>query len=189
MISASLALVLLIIAGIWMLLQHHEPERDSKRRIISRIDEILPQTQCQQCGYPGCLPYAQAIVSANAPIDQCPPGGQVVRRALTELLGRSGTSRRRAADFALTSAQVVVIDEPACIGCTKCIQACPVDAIVGASKQVHTIISTQCTGCELCIEPCPVDCIDIVDVADDIAHWRWQRPHYAGRERRLIARS
>lgn len=126
-------------------------------------------------------------MSADAPIDQCPPGGQVVRRALTELLGRTGTSLRRAADFAVTS-QVVVIDEPACIGCTKCIQACPVDAIVGAAKQMHTVITAACTGCELCIEPCPVDCIDIVDTADDIGQWRWQRPHYTGRERRVIAR-
>ena len=169
-----------------MLLHHQEPERDSKRRIISRVDEILPQTQCQQCGYPGCLPYARAIVSDNAPIDQCPPGGQVVHRALVELLGRPESSMRRA-DFA-ESSHVVVIDEPACIGCTKCIQACPVDAIVGAAKQMHTVITAACTGCELCIDPCPVDCIDIIDAADDLAHWRWQRLHYAGHERRMIAR-
>jgi len=169
-----------------MLLHHHEPERDSKRRIIARVDEILPQTQCQQCGYPGCLPYAEAIVVANAPIDQCPPGGQVVRRALAELLGRTGTSLRRAADFTVTS-QIVVIDETVCIGCTKCIQACPVDAIVGASKQMHTVVSAECTGCELCIEPCPVDCIDIVNAVEGLANWRWQRPLYAGRDRRTVA--
>ena len=112
MITASLLLVFLITAGIWMLLRHHEPERDSKRRIIARVDEILPQTQCQQCGYPGCLPYAQAIVSANAPTDQCPPGGQVVRRALVELLGRTEASPGREAEFSISS-QVVVIDEQA----------------------------------------------------------------------------
>jgi electron transport complex protein RnfB len=188
MIAGSLLLALLITAGIWMVLHHHEPERDSKRRIIARVDEILPQTQCQQCGYPGCLPYAKAVVSANAPIDQCPPGGQVVRRALAELLGRTGASLGRGGDFAITP-QIVVIDEPACIGCTKCIQACPVDAIVGAAKQMHTVISSDCTGCELCIEPCPVDCIHIVDTIEGIADWRWPRPRYSGRDRRMMTGS
>ena len=185
MITASLLLVFLITAGIWMLLHHHEPERDSKRRIIAQVDEILPQTQCQQCGYPGCLPYAQAIVSVNAPTDQCPPGGQVVRRALVELLGRTEASPGREADFSISS-QVVVIDEQACIGCTKCIQACPVDAIVGASKQMHTVVGADCTGCELCIEPCPVDCIHIIDPIGGVAEWQWERPRYTGRDRRNI---
>ena len=185
MIAASLLLVVLVITGVWMLLHHHEPERDPMHRIIARIDEILPQTQCQQCGYPGCLPYADAIVSGHASIDQCPPGGQVVRRSLAELLGRAETSLRRAVDFP-TTGQVVVIDEPACIGCTKCIGACPVDAIVGAAKQMHAVVSAECTGCELCIAPCPVDCIDIVSAADGIDQWRWRVPEYSGPERRGI---
>ena len=129
MIAAAIMLIALVTAGVWMLLHHLEPERDSKRRIIRRINDILPQTQCQQCGYQGCLPYAQEIVSAGASIDQCPPGGQGVHRSLAELLGRSGNPLLRVADSTLIK-QVVVIDEPVCIGCTKCIQACPVDAIV-----------------------------------------------------------
>lgn len=183
MMAASLALIALVAAGMWMLLHHHEPERDSTRRIVLRIDEILPQTQCQQCGYPGCLPYAAAIVAVGAPIDQCPPGGQHVRRALAELLGRPGSSLRRAAD-STTAGQVVIIDEAACIGCTKCIQACPVDAIVGAAKQMHTVLSVECTGCELCIPPCPVDCIDIVSALEEGDQWRWPLPAYTGADRR-----
>jgi electron transport complex protein RnfB len=104
---------------------------------------------------------------------------------LAELLGRAGTSLRRAAD-STSIGQVVVIDEPACIGCTKCIGACPVDAIVGAAKQMHSVVSAACTGCELCIAPCPVDCIDIVSAADGIDEWRWQVPGYSGPERRSI---
>ena len=183
MIAAAIMLIGLVIAGVWVLLHHLEPELDSKRRIVRRIDDILPQTQCQQCGYPGCLPYAQAIVSAGASIDQCPPGGQVVHRSLAELLGRSGNPLLRIADSTLIK-QVVVIDEPVCIGCTKCIQACPVDAIVGAAKQMHTVVTAQCTGCELCIAPCPVDCIDIVNLDAAVEQWRWGRPQYSGPERR-----
>jgi electron transport complex protein RnfB len=187
MLVAAFVLMSLVFVAAWMLLHHLDPERDSRRRIIRRIDEILPQTQCRQCGYPGCLPYAQAIVYAGAAIDQCPPGGQVVHRSLAELLGRTGASLLRPADADVVT-QVVVIDEPRCIGCTKCIQACPVDAIVGAAKQMHTVIAAECTGCNLCIEPCPVDCIDIVDVEDSTDYWWRTRPEYVGPNRRTQSR-
>lgn len=186
MLSALVLLTVLVAAGIWMLLHHLQPERDSTRRIIQRVDDILPQTQCQQCGYGGCLPYAQAIVSQNESLDLCPPGGQLVRRSLTELLGRSVVYQRRIEDSAPLVSQVV-IDEAACIGCTKCIAACPVDAIVGAAKQMHTVIADQCTGCELCIAPCPVDCIETIDAA--VVQWRWPAPQFLGPERRNLART
>ena len=188
MLLTACVFAALVAAGLWMLAYHHEPERDSQRRIVLRIDEILPQTQCRECGYPGCLPYAEAIVMHDESIDRCPPGGEFVRRSLAELLGRSTRSRRRAADES-AAAVVAVIDETACIGCTKCIVACPVDAIVGARQQMHTVIRDDCTGCKLCIPPCPVDCIDLVTIAAGPGDWRWPRPEYAGPERRTAARS
>lgn len=183
MLSAALVLLILSALGAWMLLHHLEPERDSRRRLIARVDEILPQTQCRECGYDGCRPYAEAIVVAGESIARCPPGGDGVRRSLAELLGRTAYSERRAADLGEVTA-VVVIDEAVCIGCTKCIAACPVDAIVGAAKQMHTVVESLCTGCKLCIPPCPVDCIDVVDAARGIDDWRWPAPAYAGPERR-----
>ena len=182
MLSAALVLLVLSALGAWMLLHHLEPERDSRSRLVARVDEILPQTQCRECGYNGCLPYAEAIVVAGESIDRCPPGGDGVRRSLAELLGRTTYSERRAADLGDVT-EVVVIDEAVCIGCTKCIAACPVDAIVGAAKQMHTVIAPLCTGCRLCIPPCPVDCIDVVDAVRGIEEWRWP-PAYAGPERR-----
>lgn len=127
----------------------------------TEIDALLPQTQCMRCGYPACLPYAEAIANGKADINQCPPGGQAGVDALAGLLGRE--SKPLDPFFGREAAPTVaLIDEDVCIGCTKCIQACPVDAIVGAAKRMHTIISAECTGCELCIPPCPVDCIAMV---------------------------
>lgn len=128
---------------------------------VRRIEALLPQTQCRQCGYPGCHPYAEALAAGHANINQCPPGGDEGARELAALLGvefkpvdtRYGLPKPPA---------VAVIDERLCIGCTLCIQACPVDAIVGASKLMHTVITRDCTGCELCVPPCPVDCISMV---------------------------
>jgi electron transport complex protein RnfB len=125
----------------------------------------LPQTQCTRCGYPACRPYAEAIADGRADINQCPPGGQTGVDALADLLDRM-TKPLDPAYGLETAPAVALIDEDVCIGCTKCIQACPVDAIVGAAKRMHAIIAAECTGCELCIPPCPVDCIDMVVTQD-----------------------
>ncbi|SRR6056297_165068 len=129
--------------------------------LVERIDAVLPQTQCAQCGYPGCRPYARAIVEGSAEINQCPPGGEQTIRALAELLGREALPLDPARGT-VPSPRVAVIREAECIGCARCLPACPVDAIVGAPQYLHTVIERECTGCELCLEPCPVDCIDLV---------------------------
>ena len=160
---------------------------------VDEVDNLLPQTQCGQCGYPGCRPYAQAMLDEGADINRCPPGGALTLQALAALLERPvlpldpGCGETK-------PPQVVEIEEAACIGCTKCIQACPVDAIVGAAKRMHTVIAAECTGCELCIPPCPVDCIVIkplpLAVADMTAGSRLRlamerRARYQARQRRL----
>jgi electron transport complex protein RnfB len=138
---------------------------ESSATLAQRIDALLPQTQCTRCSYPACRDYANAIAAEVADINQCPPGGARGIELLAQLLGRqakplnpnNGIEKPR---------EIAVIDEEICIGCTKCIQACPVDAIVGAAKVMHTIIVAECSGCELCIAPCPVDCIDMVPAND-----------------------
>ena len=132
--------------------------------LAERIDALLPQTQCTMCGYPACRPYAEAIARGEAEINRCPPGGDEGVVRLAHALGREPLPLDPARG-ACRPPQVAVIDEATCIGCTKCIQACPVDAIVGASKLMHTVISGWCTGCELCLPPCPVDCIALVSAA------------------------
>jgi electron transport complex protein RnfB len=128
---------------------------------VEAIDAVLPQTQCTQCGFTGCLPYAEAIAAGDADINRCPPGGDDVIRALSALTGLPytplDTTRGEHKPRLLA-----VIDEAVCIGCTICIQKCPVDAIVGAAKRMHTVIADECTGCELCVAPCPVDCIALI---------------------------
>lgn len=143
--------------------------------VADRIDAILPQTQCGQCGFPGCRPYAEAIAAGEAEINRCPPGGEAGVRALAELLGRQAVplDAERGVE---KPPQLALIREVECIGCTKCIQACPVDAIVGAPKLMHTVIAELCTGCELCLPPCPVDCIDLVPVQTTLDNWRWPKP-------------
>ncbi len=126
--------------------------------LIERLDRILPQTQCGQCGYAGCRPYAEAMAAGQADVDCCPPGGDAGARALAHVLDVAPKSYDRGRG-AHKPAQVAVIVEADCIGCTKCIQACPVDAIIGAGKYMHTVIESLCTGCELCLPACPVDCI------------------------------
>jgi electron transport complex protein RnfB len=153
--------------------------------LAERIDALLPQTQCTRCGYPACMDYAKAIAGGEAAINQCPPGGAAGIAALAQLLGRellplnpaNGVEKPR---------EIALIDENACIGCTKCIQACPVDAIVGASKFMHTIIADECTGCELCVAPCPVDCIAMVPATmpADAKKYRARYLAHSQRERR-----
>jgi electron transport complex protein RnfB len=126
--------------------------------LVERLDRILPQTQCGQCGFAGCRPYAEAMARGEADVDHCPPGGDAGARALAHVLGVPAKPYDRSRGMH-KPVQVAVIVEPDCIGCTKCIQACPVDAIVGAAKHMHTVIEPLCTGCELCIPACPVDCI------------------------------
>ena len=146
--------------------------------VADQIDALLPQTQCGQCGYPGCRPYAEAMAKGEADINQCVPGGEAGIAALSDLLGRDAKPLNPE-NGVFKPKMLAVIDEASCIGCTLCIQACPVDAILGASKQMHTVIASECTGCELCVPPCPVNCIDMVPVAPDINNWKWPEPRKA----------
>ncbi|HTV97912.1 MAG TPA: RnfABCDGE type electron transport complex subunit B [Steroidobacteraceae bacterium] len=124
------------------------------------IDALLPQTQCTRCGYAGCLPYAAAIAAGEAPINQCPPGGRATIQALADLLGRAFEPLNPAHGVE-SPPRVAWIDEQRCIGCARCLPPCPVDAIVGAPKYLHSVLIERCTGCELCLAPCPVDCIEM----------------------------
>jgi electron transport complex protein RnfB len=134
--------------------------RPDSESLPARIDALLPQTQCGQCRYPGCRPYAEAIARGEAGTDQCPPGGDHTARALADLLGR--VHRPVNPEFgAASSASVALVNEDLCIGCALCLPACPVDAIVGAPRFMHTVIEAHCTGCGLCVPPCPVDCIEM----------------------------
>ncbi len=143
--------------------------------VTEQINALLPQTQCGQCGYPGCHPYADAIAHGKADINQCPPGGMTVISCIADLLQRE--PKLLNPDNGIeTPRSVAVIDESLCIGCTLCIKACPVDAILGASKQMHTVIASECTGCDLCLPPCPVDCIEMIPLLADNSDWRWPAP-------------
>jgi electron transport complex protein RnfB len=137
--------------------------------LIERIDSILPQTQCRQCGFLGCMPYAEAIAAGSASINQCPPGGEAGIQQLADLLGINPIPLN-AANGVTKPKAAALIDEQDCIGCTLCIDACPVDAIVGAAKQMHTVIEAECTGCELCLAPCPVDCIRMTPPTLESSH-------------------
>jgi electron transport complex protein RnfB len=143
--------------------------------VVEQINNLLPQTQCGQCNFPGCRPYAEAIAAGDADINHCPPGGEATIQALANLLGRDIKSLDP--DYGEEKPlAIAVIDEDLCIGCTICIRACPVDAILGASKQMHTVIESECTGCDLCVEPCPVDCIDMVVPESRPNDWKWPSP-------------
>ncbi len=162
---AAIIVLSLLFAGFgWLLSFSSKRLATEGDPLPDKIDALLPQTQCGQCGYPGCRPYAEAIARDEADINQCPPGGESCVLALAELLGREPKPLDPAFGLEKPPA-VAVIDEPRCIGCALCLQACPVDAILGAPKFMHTVLSAECTGCELCVPVCPVDCIDMMNAA------------------------
>ncbi|SFE57949.1 RnfABCDGE type electron transport complex subunit B [Nitrosomonas sp. Nm166] len=138
------------------------------QQLIEQIDAILPQTQCGKCGFPGCRLYAEAIAEGRADINQCPPGDQEGIQKLAELLGVPPKPLNTSHGFPRVGKVVAWIDERICIGCTFCVQSCPVDAIVGAAKQMHIVIAAECTGCELCIAPCPMDCISLIPIDEEV---------------------
>jgi electron transport complex protein RnfB len=172
MLIAILAIALL--SGVFGLLLGYSAIRFKVEGdpVADQVESLLPQTQCGQCGYPGCRPYAEAVARGEEEINRCVPGGEATVRTLADMLGRDPV----ALAVEEKPPAVAVIDEQTCIGCTLCLQACPVDAIVGAPKQLHGIIAAECTGCELCLPPCPVECIHMVPVGTDIPHWRWPYP-------------
>ncbi|HWU84998.1 MAG TPA: electron transport complex subunit RsxB [Rhodocyclaceae bacterium] len=157
----------------------HPAADTAEERLTARIDAVLPQTQCTKCGYDGCRPYAAALARGEADINQCPPGGDAGIHVLADLLGRP-YKLLNPANGVEQPRLVAVIDEPVCIGCTLCIQACPVDAIIGAAKLMHTVVPELCSGCDLCVAPCPVDCISMQPVPpeelqrDRTEQWREQ---------------
>ncbi len=144
--------------------------------LADKVDSLLPQTQCGQCTFPGCRPYAEAIAKGEAPINQCPPGGETTMLALADLLDVEPLDLNEEDIKENDMPEVAIIIEEDCIGCTLCIQACPVDAIVGAAKLMHTVIESECTGCELCLPPCPVDCIIMQPLDTTIDNWKWKQP-------------
>ena len=141
------------------------PERDE---LVAQLDRLLPQQQCARCGFPGCRPYAEAILAGDADINQCAPGGDKTIVDIARLLQREARPLNTAYGE-YRPPQVALIDEEVCIGCARCLEACPVDAILGAPRYLHTVIAEACTGCELCLPPCPVDCISLVEVSAESA--------------------
>jgi electron transport complex protein RnfB len=158
--------------------------------LAESIDALLPQTQCTRCGYSGCRPYADAIANGQAAINQCPPGGGATIAALAELLGREPLPLNPA-NGVEAPARIAFIDESRCIGCAKCLPPCPVDAIVGAQRQMHTVIAALCTGCELCVAPCPVDCISMIEPPTSLAQPApmENRARYDARNTRIARRA
>ena len=155
-----------------------------------QIDELLPQTQCGLCSYGGCMPYAEAITYEHAAINLCPPGGVKTLVALGELLKQDITAFIPDMEVKTKSPTLAIIREPECIGCKKCINVCPVDAILGTAKHMHTVITDECTGCELCVPACPVDCIDIIALTDNsstlVEKSKLARKRFQSREKRIL---
>lgn len=141
--------------------------------IVDKIDDLLPQSQCGQCGYPGCRPYAEAVGNNGERINRCAPGGEAVMNKIATLLNVDPQPIGDDGQTAESVRMLAIIDEANCIGCTKCIQACPVDAIVGATRAMHTVVSDLCTGCNLCVDPCPTQCIELRPVAQTPDTWKW----------------
>jgi Na+-translocating ferredoxin:NAD+ oxidoreductase subunit B len=156
---------------------------------LERIDALLPQTQCTRCGYSGCRPYAEAIANGEANINQCPPGGQSLIDSLARLLNREALPLNPA-NGVEAPLLVAVIDEARCIGCARCLAPCPVDAVVGAPKFMHTVVADLCTGCELCLPPCPVDCIELRPApAGQVNHPGLNRARYEAHALRYARRA
>ncbi|QBR83175.1 RnfABCDGE type electron transport complex subunit B [Legionella israelensis] len=153
---------------------------------VKDIDALLPQTQCGECGYEGCMPYAEALAAGQAPVDRCPPGGITTLKRLASLLKIDPSPYLEAVKANTRTPAVANIREAECIGCTKCIQACPVDAVIGSGKHMHTVIPQECTGCGLCIEPCPVDCIDLLPLPEPLYDKEQARARYHARQSRLL---
>lgn len=141
--------------------------------IVDKVEALLPQSQCGQCGYPGCRPYAEAVANNGEMINKCAPGGEAVMLKLADTLGIDPQPLDQATMESNPVRKVAFIDESNCIGCTKCIQACPVDAIVGSTRAMHTVITDLCTGCDLCVAPCPTDCIEMRPVEQTTSTWKW----------------
>src|SRR3990167_11399222 len=161
---------------------------------VEAINALLPQTQCGECGFAGCLPYAEALAQGQTSIDCCPPGGIFTLKKLASFLSIDPEPYISAVQMNTRKPSLAVINEKECIGCTKCIQACPVDAILGSAKSMHTIIANECTGCELCVAPCPVDCIDLIETTParlspedrpDKRQTSYYRQRFIDREQRL----
>jgi electron transport complex protein RnfB len=162
---------------------------ESAPDLVAQIDALLPQTQCTRCGYPGCRPYAAAMAGGQAPINQCPPGGSSTIQALAALLGKDFQALNPA-NGVEAPPRIAWIDESRCIGCARCLAPCPVDAIVGAPKFMHTVLLDRCTGCELCIAPCPVDCIEMRPGAVPAAHQPdLNRSRYGAHTERALRRT
>lgn len=153
---------------------------------VKEIDALLPQTQCGECSYPGCMPYAEAMVQGAAPINKCPPGGVETVKALGAALHVDPSPFLQEAEEHTRQPSVAMIREAECIGCTKCIKACPVDAIIGSGKLMHAIITHECTGCGLCVEPCPVDCIEMMPLNETEYNKDLARKRYNSRQARLL---
>lgn len=175
MISALILLIALIALCGALLGYFAQRFKTDDDPLVEKIDAILPQTQCGQCGFAGCKPYAQAIANQEADINCCPPGGQEGVEKLAELLGVE-PKPLNASHGEEKPQQVAFIIEEWCIGCTRCIKACPVDAILGSTQKMHTVISQECTGCELCVAPCPVDCIIMQPAPNHLNPWIWDKP-------------
>lgn len=175
LVMAGLAVILGLILGFAAL-----KFRVEGNPLIAQVGAILPNTQCGQCGFPGCAPYAEAVAEGKAEVNLCIPGGNPVAKGIAELLGVEfkpvGDSDE---GDVIKPKQVAFIDESVCIGCTACLKPCPQDAILGASKLMHTILPIYCTGCEKCVPACPVDCIKMIPVREDITTWKWHYPEEA----------
>tara|TARA_R110002049_G_scaffold75460_2_gene194165 strand:+ start:150 stop:713 length:564 start_codon:yes stop_codon:yes gene_type:complete len=173
-VIAGISFIISIIVSI--LYNKLTKKTSSIEQAINQINSLLPQTQCAQCDYPGCMPYARAIIENNAPINKCIPGGQETIKELANLLNTEEIPLDSENKQVFKKPVVVTIREDSCIGCTKCINVCPVDAIIGAPKQMHAILSEYCTGCMLCLPPCPMDCIDIIEKPININNHKKTKP-------------